>query len=134
MFADVCGLDGQFTMAAIDEYRQLYAARTAMVEERVERSADGSAGIEDIVAKHNVAALDIKTNCPFSDHRSHVRSGKIVAVELDVEHTGIDGMLLDAGDQLAEPLGQGNAPPLDSYQRQVFAAVALFNNLVGQAH
>ena len=63
-----------------------------------------------------------------------VRGGQVVAVELDVEHAGIDRALLDAGDQLAQPLGQRNAAALDADQRQVFAAVALFNNLVGQAH
>ena len=35
---------------------------------------------------------------------------------------------------LAQPLGQRNAAALDADQRQVVAAVALFNNLVGQAH
>ena len=65
---------------------------------------------------------------------THAGGGEVVAIELDVEHAGIDGALLDAGDQLAQPLGQRNAAALDADQRQVFAAVALLNNLVGQAH
>ena len=47
---------------------------------------------------------------------------------------GVDGALLNAGDQLAEPLGQRNAAALDADQGQVFAAVAFLNDLVGQAH
>ena len=50
MFADVGGLNGQFAMAAVDKHGQLHAARTAVVEERVERGADGAPGVKHIVA------------------------------------------------------------------------------------
>ena len=75
-----------------------------------------------------------KPMAPGRDHRTHVGGGQIVAIELDVEHAGIDRALLDAGDQFAQPLGQRNSAALDADQRQVLAAVALFNDLVGQAH
>ena len=68
------------------------------------------------------------------DHRANAGGGQIVAIELDVEHAGIDGALFDAGDELAQAFGQRNAAALDADQRQVFAAVALLDNFVGQAH
>ena len=83
---------------------------------------------------HHVAALDIEADGSRRDHGANAGGGKVVAIELDVEHAGIDGALFDAGDQLAQPLGQRNAAALDAHQRQVFAAVALFHDLVGQAH
>src|SRR5271157_3744734 len=130
-FADVRGLDGQFAMAAVNEHGQLHAARTAVVEERVERGPDRPAGVEHIVAKHYVAAVDFNADGPWRDYRTHAGCGQIVAVELNIEQARIDRMLLDAGNESAQPLGQRNAAALDAYQRQVFAAIALFNNLVG---
>ena len=95
---------------------------------------DRAARIEHVVAEHHVAALDIEADGPWSHHRTYVRRGQVVAIELDIEHAGIDGTLLDAGDQLAQPFRQRNSAALDADQGQVFAAVALLNDLVGQAH
>ncbi len=44
------------------------------------------------------------------------------------------GTFFDAGDELAQPLRQRHSAALDADQRQVFAAIALLDDLVGQAH
>ena len=62
MSADIGGLDGQLPMAAVDEYRQLHAARAAVIEQGVERGADGAAGIEHVVAQDHVAAFDVEAD------------------------------------------------------------------------
>jgi hypothetical protein len=105
-----------------------------VVKQRVERGADGAAGVEHVIAEHHVPAFNINADRSFSDHGTHIRGGKIVAVKLDVEHTRVDGMFLNPGDELAQSLGQWDPASLDPHQRQVSASVALLHNLVGQAH
>ena len=134
MLAHIGGLDGQLAMAAVDQHGQLHAARPAMVEERVQRGADGAAGVEHIVADHHVAALHIEADRSRRNHRANAGRGEIVAVKLDIEHARVHGPLFDAGDQLAQPFRQRNAAALDPHQGQILAAVALFHDLVGQAH
>ena len=134
MLANVGGFDGQFAMTAVDEHGQLHAPRPPVIKKCVERGADSAAGEEHIVADDHIAALDVDADGAWGYHRANIRRRQIVAVELDVEHAGVDSAFLDSGDQLAQPLGQRNAAPLDADQGQVGAAIALFNNLVGQAH
>ncbi len=50
--------DGQFAMAAVDQDKELDARRAAVVEEGIERGADGAAGIEDVIHEDDVFTLD----------------------------------------------------------------------------
>ena len=59
--ADEPGFDGQFAMAAVDQHQQLHARRAAVVEQRVERRADGAAGVQHVVHQDDVLALHAKT-------------------------------------------------------------------------
>ena len=91
-------------------------------------------GVEHVVAEHHVATHDFASNRPRRDHRAHVRRGKIVAVELNIEHPGLNGVLLDSGDKLRQPFRQWNSAALDADQHQALAAVALLHNFVGQPY
>src|SRR5581483_7826116 len=132
--AHIGGLNGQLAMTAVNEHSQLHAARTAMIEERIQRSADGAAGIKHVVADDDIAAFDLEANGAGGDDGTDAGSGKIVAVELDVEHARFDRSLFDGRDELAEPLGERNSAALDADEGQVGAAVALFHDFVGQPH
>src|ERR1017187_3302137 len=110
---------------AVDQPGELHAARPSMVEEGIERGADGTAGVEYVIAQPHIAALDVEADGAFGHDRPDVGCRKIVTVELDVEHTGIHGALFDTRDELAQPLSQRNAAPLDANQGPAFAAVAL---------
>ena len=134
MFANIGGLDGQFTMAAVNQHGELHSARPAMVEQGVERGPDSAAGIEHVVAEHDVSTLYVETDGPRSHKRTNARRGQIIAVELDIEQACIDGALFDSGDQSSQPFGQRDAAALDAHQRQVFTSIAFFNDLVSQAH
>ena len=48
--AYVGSLDGLLAMAAIDEYRQLHAARTAVVKKRIQSGSYRAAGVENVIA------------------------------------------------------------------------------------
>lgn len=132
--ADVGCFDGQFAVASVDEHSELNAARTAVVEERVEGGANGTAGVEDIVAEDNITTFHVAAKSTGGDDGAHIGGGEVVTIELDIEGPGFDGALFDVGDQFAEALGERSPAALDADQGQVFAAVAFFDNFVGEAH
>src|SRR5215471_7573592 len=57
--ADVVSLDRQLAMflAAIDQYRQLYPARPAEIDQLVQRGADGPSGVKHIIDQDDVSAF-----------------------------------------------------------------------------
>src|SRR5579859_6969684 len=107
MASDKTGLDGRLAMATVNQHQQLYSPRAAVVKESVQGSADGSAGVENIVDQNNVAAGDIKADGAGNYDRPNITGGKVVAVEVDVENAGIDGRLLDGADEVTQALRQG---------------------------
>src|SRR5579862_3735328 len=133
-FANVGCFDGKFAMAAIDEDGELNAAGTTVIEQRVERGAHSASGVKNIIAKYDIAAFDVESYRARRDDWPNASRGQVIAIELDVESASIDRSLLDARDEFAKPLGQRNAAALDSYQGEIFAAVAFLNNLMGKAH
>jgi hypothetical protein len=85
-------------------------------------------------AQHHVAALDVDSDGARRDHWANIRSRQVVTVELNIEYPCFDRALLNAGDQLSEPLSQRYAAAFDADQGQILAAIALFHDLVRQAH
>src|SRR3984957_16791480 len=132
MAADKAGLDGQFAMAAVDQHQQLYAPGAAMVKERVQRRANGPAGVENVVHQNDVATGNVKADGAGNHNRPNIAGRKVVAVEVDIENPGIDGGLLDAANQVTQTLRQGNSATLDTHQPQVLTAVVFFDDLVRQ--
>src|SRR5919199_6587184 len=49
VLADVVGTDRELAVTAVDEHRQLDALGAAVVEQRLDRRPDRSAGVEDVV-------------------------------------------------------------------------------------
>jgi len=72
-------------MAAVDEDSQLHAARTAVIEEGVERGADGAAGVEHVVHQDDVLAFDAELDVGRTDDGLDADSAEVVAVEVDIE-------------------------------------------------
>ena len=54
--------DRQFAMAAVDQHQQLHPRRPAVIEQRVERGANGPAGVEHVVHQDDVLALHAERN------------------------------------------------------------------------
>ncbi len=80
--ADECGFDRQFAMAAVDQHQQLHARRAAVIEQRVERGADGAAGVEHVVHQDDVFARDIENGISVALTTGLMSDGgEIVAVE-----------------------------------------------------
>src|ERR1035438_3626929 len=121
-------LDRQFAVAAVNQDGKLHAARPSVIEESVKRSADGAARVKYIIAENHVASLHIEPDGAGSDHGTNVRRRQIVAVKLDVECARIHRPLLNAGDELSQPLRQRNPTPFNADQGQVLAAITLFRS------
>jgi hypothetical protein len=128
--ADEAGFNGKLAVSAVDEDEQLHALGAPLVEESIEGRTDGTAGVEDVVHQDDVAAIDVEADFAFFDHRARACSGEVVAIEADVEYTGIDGRLLNGLDELGDALGKGNAAALDADEANVGAAVIALDDLV----
>ena len=89
IFADEIGLDGKFSMAAVNEHGELDAARTAKIVEGVQRGADGPPAEEHVVHKHHGLSGDIEGD----DRRMNVLAealGEVIAVHGDI-HAAVEG-------------------------------------------
>src|SRR3954451_25284973 len=51
---DICGLDRQLAMAAIDQDCELHPSRTSMIEQSIQRSADRSTCVKNVVYQNHV--------------------------------------------------------------------------------
>src|SRR6202000_2575578 len=110
--ADEGCFDRQLAMPPVDEGEELYPARPAVVEQRIQRGTDGAPGIEHIIDQNDVARIDVEADVALLHHRAYVARRKIVAVKADVQHAGINRMLLDVRNHLREALRQGHAASL----------------------
>ena len=119
-------------MAAVNQHQQLYAPGTAVVKESVQRSADGSAGVENIVDQNDVAVRDIKADGAGNYDWPNVTGGKVIAVEVDIENSGVDRRFLDSADEVTQALRQRYPATLDAYESQVLTAVIFLDDLVRQ--
>jgi hypothetical protein len=128
--ANEAGFDGELTVAAVDEDEKLNGLGATVVEERVERRADGAACVEDVVHENDVAAVDVKADFAGFDDGLLVLGGEVVTVEADVEHAGLDGGLLDGFDKLADALGERDSAALDTDEADVGGSVVALDDLV----
>ena len=100
VLADVVGADRQLAVAAVAEDGELDPLRAAVVEEGLDRGADGAAGEEDVVDEDDGALGEVEVDVGGVDDR--LRGGRlgadVVAVEGDVD---VADRQLGAG-QLAE--------------------------------
>ena len=82
VLADVVGPDRQLAVAAVDQHRQLHPRRAAVVEEHVDRRADGAAGVEHVVDDHDRAVVDREVELgECTTGARPARIAEVVAVE-----------------------------------------------------
>src|SRR5207249_6046084 len=105
VLADVVRPNRQLPVSTVDEHGELDALRTAVVEERLDRSADRPARVEHVVHEHDRLALEREIERGRADdrlwmaRRAATADLDVVAVEGDVD--GAEGGLL-AGSFLDE--------------------------------
>src|ERR1700761_945351 len=120
-------------MTAIDEDQQTHGTRTAMIEERVQRGADGAARVEHVIQKNNITALDVEADLTLCHFRATAARRQVIPVERDVEHADLHRLPLDPLDHLCNALCQGHTAALDADKSKIAASLLLFHDLVRQA-
>ena len=88
--ADEAGFDGQLAVAAVDEDEQLDARGAAVIEQGVERGANGAAGVEDVVHEDDVLAGDGEVDFGGVEDGLRGDGGEVVAVEGDIQDADRD--------------------------------------------
>ena len=90
VLADEVRADGKLAMATVDQDCEAYRAGTPVVDERVHRAADRSAGEKDIVDEHDDAAVDRERDLRLAYHRRVPDTRQVVAVESDIDRAQRD--------------------------------------------
>ena len=103
-----------------------------MIEERVQRGANGAAGVEHIVDQHDIARVHIKADGARQHYRAYVVRGEIVAVEADVQHAAVNRMLLDVRDHPGETLCQGRPSAFNADKAEAVRSGVFLHDFVCQ--
>ena len=123
-------------MAAVGEHRELNPCGPPVFEERVDRSADRAARVEDVVDEDHRAALDVEVELRVAHDRlraarrlasAHVH---VVAVEGDVELAELE---LDPGallDQSPEAVCERDPARVDADERDRVEILVALDDLV----
>jgi hypothetical protein len=93
--SEVIGRDGQLAVSAVDKDGKLDAGGAAVVDEFVERGADGAPGEKDIVKEDDVRAFDREGEVGPADGGDGAEVVEVISVEGDIE--GAERSLASAG-------------------------------------
>jgi hypothetical protein len=136
VLADVVGADRKLAVAAVGKHGKLYALGAAVLEERLDRCADRSAGVEDVVDENARHALEREVEGRRADERLGV-AGRlaradvhVVSVEGDVELAERDLGAAHFADAPAQPLGQRDAARVDADERDALEIRVALDDLV----
>ena len=97
----------------LDHDGKLDGLGTAVVDEGIERGADGAARVEDVVDEDDVAVVDGERDVGAVQHRRD-HAGDVIAVEADVERPHRRADALDLLDLVSQKRGENGSPALDA--------------------
>ena len=105
-------------MSAVDEDRQADRAGTSVVDERVHRRADGSAGEKDVVHEDDHASIHGERDVGLAHDRRVADPCQIVAIERDVDRTQRDVDALVRADRRLNACGERVTPRANADDRE----------------
>jgi len=100
--------------AAVDEDQQLHARGPAVFKQRVERRADGAAGVEHVVKQQHMRVIDLKRQERLHA-AGHAPFGKIIAVH-GRRNDAAFALVMEVG---LQAFGQPNPARSDAHQSGV---------------
>ena len=109
----------------------MHFARPAEVDERIERGADGTAGVEDVVDQHDDLVVDRLRELGRLDDRLRRDGGEVVAIEGDVEDAERHRRPFHRADLFRHPLADRNAAAADADDDQIVDSTVLFDDFDG---
>src|SRR5690606_15660492 len=134
VLAHEVGPDGELPVPAVHEDGQAHGGGAAQIGDRVEGGPDGAAGEEDVVHEHDDGAVEGDTGQAVGHRGAGRAAAEVGPVEGDVHLAdgggGVEGRL-DAGQQGAQPPGQGRPAARDPHQDEILGALVGLEDLVG---
>ncbi|HEY6893720.1 MAG TPA: hypothetical protein VI258_06115 [Rhodanobacteraceae bacterium] len=126
-------MNRQLAMAAIDEHREHDCARAAEIDERVERRANGAAGVEHVVDEHHDFVVDRLGKLRRLDHRLRRDRRQVVAIQRDVEDSERNRVPFHLLDLFGDALADRNAAAANADNDQVGRAAILLDGFDGHS-
>src|SRR5579864_1632559 len=123
-------------VAAVDDDGELDPRRAAVVEERLDRSADRAAGVEDVVDEHDGSSLEREVELRLAhdglrmQRRLAAADADVVAVEGDVDGADLGRLARALLDQPRETLRDRDAARLDPDERDLAKVGICLDDLV----
>ena len=116
-------------MTAVDQHGELHRTWAPVVGDGVERSANGTPGVEHVVDEHDGGTVDVAGQVTDRAGTDGTQPD-VVAVEAGVDGTDRHGVF-DAGDLGTEEFGEPDAALLDPDERHAVETTIAFDDLVG---
>ena len=134
VLADVVGADRQLAVAAVGQDGELHLRRAPVVEQRLDRGADGAARVEDVVDDDDRPAVDAEVQpAGVHDRRLGARAD-VVAVEGDVELAQRDVVLEQIAQQALQALGEDRPATVDAHEGDAVSGIVVLHDLVRDSH
>jgi hypothetical protein len=131
--AGIIGHDRHLAVSAVDEYGALDCFRSAEIRKRVESGAHRAAGIQHVVDKDHVDAVDVEGYIGDLDRRLSEGSTVVVAVKRDVQDAGRKFDMFEGAYFFCDALRQKNAARLHAHDAEIMYIEVFFQDLVGDA-
>ena len=125
--------DKSQVMPPVDQRQQLHPRGAAMVEQRIQRGADGAPRVQDVVHQDDVLPGDRKRNIGGIHHGLVRDRGKIVAIKSDIQNPHREFAPLEALDLAPQPLRQRNTAAADTDENQLVQIPSPLQDLVRQS-
>src|SRR5215471_14177457 len=120
-------------MATVDQHSQLDAARSAEINQRVQRRAYRAAGVEDVIHQHDTQVVHTKRDVRTADLRPRPVTADIVTVQGNVDDPAWQCDPLHPLDLRREPPRQMHATGVYADEGKVIGVPVLLQDLVGNA-
>lgn len=120
LHAGEVGLDGERTVAAVDEGDEFYGCGTALVEYFVEGGANGAASEEDVVCEEDVGSVHVEGQVFGVLNLVQGIGVGVVAVEYGIHDADRTGLSCEIAKVFAEALGKYDAAACDADDGEIW--------------
>lgn len=128
------GLIGNSAWPRSMSRKELDARRTAEGDERIDGCAGGAGRKNNVVTEHNGHPLYIKGNVRVRNDGRIGNEREIVPIKRDIQFSDRDAGALNLFNVFRQTLGERDAAGLDADETEIFGAVILLDDLVGDTH
>ena len=114
LLTDEIRFDRKLAMTAIHHHRQLNRTHPPEVAQCVQRGANGTTGVENIIDENDVLIVDVGRNVRASYHRLKRDASEIIAVQINVEDSNRRFVLRRSGHRRSHALSHRDAASMNA--------------------